>query len=641
MGADSEPSPESVTAAAPGVADVRIGFGQQDPPAGGYTLTGFDDRLATMAEQQETLVGAGDYRAVFHLTYLTFSRRVRAALAAGRFADADWAADMSCRFVDAYLEQVRRWGRGDPTQCRAWRVAFGSAQSGRANVVQAMLLGMNAHIHYDLAFVTLGACRAAGDLSDPSPPRPSISRARVPDARYRDFLLINQVGWESIPHIQETVLRTFARTLAWGTKPVARLTRTLGQRLLMEARDTSWAHTSLLVHAPTETDRAAVAAMIDAHAASHTHLVAALTANPRRAVGGSRGWRDRQTDLPESARDQLLAMATTNPVVADLALRQLAFAGADPAVVLDALVDADQEELAGNFAAMVARHAPARRRKDLERYWRRGGRQAHAALTVALAGGYVAAGDLPRRAVARVHDAWQAALDDARRCVAVPEIAATPDLAEALRDYEQRQSDLLARTGRPPRPLHADTAPLPLVHAQTLLAVHPDPWVRVCAAGHGLTADHEGGHAMAQLIEQVLFLKSTAVFLEVDPASLLPVAEELQECTFGAGTAIIRSGDWADGIHLITEGRVRVTQDRDGRRVDVADLGRGDALGELSALNDAPATADCTAVTPVRTVFLATGVLAQLLHQHPRVAIGLVRVLSQRLTTTTLMLADG
>jgi CRP/FNR family transcriptional regulator, cyclic AMP receptor protein len=632
------PTTGAVTATPPGVADVLIGFCQQPPPAEGYTLAGFDARLAEMAEQGDALAAVEDYRGVFHLTYLTFSRQVRSALALNRFADEAWAVDMSCRFVDAYIEQVRRWERGDPSQCQAWRAAFGWAQTGRANVLQAMFLGMNAHIHYDLAFVTLGACRAAGDLDEAAD---SPTRAGVPESRYRDFLLINQIGWESIPHIQDTVLGTFQRTLQWGNRPVANVTKALGQRLLMHARDTSWCHTALLVHAQDERERMAVAAMIDAHAASYIHLVEALTLRPRRLARALRRWREREVDLPAHARDQLLTMATTNPVVAELALHQLAFAGADPSEVVDALVAAGSPRLVSAFAAMVARHAPARRRSELEAHWSRPGPRSTAALEAVLLGGHVPVADLPAGPVATVCRGWQRDLLDTRLCASVPEVAAIPALRWALLHHAHKLSEQLTRAG------HADDVPpsgeqaLPIAQARALLATHPDAWVRLCATRLTAPPPREGEHDVDQLIETVLYLKDTSMFREVDPTALLPVAEELEARSFVEGEVILRSGDPPTGVHLITDGLVRVTQARAGEHVLVADLRRGDALGELSALNETTATADCTAVTAVHTLFLPTRVLVALLHQHPLIGLGLVRVLSQRLMTTTLLVDRG
>jgi hypothetical protein len=619
--------------APPGVADVLLGFAQEPPPPEGFSLAGFDERIAGMEAQQLRLTAAGDYRAVFHLTYLSFSKQVRGALAAGRFADIAFAADMCCRFVDAYLHQLQRWDAGDPSQCRAWRTAFGTAQSGRANVLQAMFLGMNAHIHYDLAFVTLGACRAAGDL-DGARAEGALSGARsgVPVRRYRDFLLINQIGWESLPLLQDLVLSAFSKTLQWSNKAVAAVTKTVGARLLMGARDTSWGHTALLVHAREPADRMAVAAMIDAHAASHTHAVLTLSANPTRALDGVRRWRDRGTDLPEDARDRLVAMAAANPVVADLVLRQLAFAGANPVVVLEALLAAGEDRLAGRFTALVAAHAPGPARDELQRHLCGCGPSARRAARALLAEG----GDrraLPAELAADVRRSWQQLAAEARRCAVVPEVARSSALSDALRATYERLS---AAAGSPPP---EDEQPPPTAgQARALLAVHPDPWVRACAATMGRD---EGAATVSEIVERVLFLKTTPLFMEVDPAELLPVAEAIATRQYSPGQLLVRAGHAVEGIHVVVEGRVRVSQHRGGRPVPAAELGVGDALGELSALNGTPATADCTAVTDVRTAFLPTADLVDLLHRHPRIAIGLLRVLSQRLTATTQQLEGG
>jgi hypothetical protein len=188
-------------------------IGQQSPPPSGYSVPLFESYIAAMSQRLDEMTRLDDPRAVFQLTYLTFSRQVLKALHAGRFHDRAWAIDMCCRFVEVYLHQLALWDARDPALCRPWRTAFEAMEEGRLNVLQAMLLGMNAHINYDLAFVTLGACRHAGDLPDDAAARRALSGSRggVPVVRYRDFLLINQVAWEALPHVQDTVLARFNR----------------------------------------------------------------------------------------------------------------------------------------------------------------------------------------------------------------------------------------------------------------------------------------------------------------------------------------------------------------------------------------------------------------------------------------------
>jgi len=51
-------------------------IGQQAPPPGGYQIGIFEGHIATMARDLAAMQASGDRRAVFQLTYLTFSREV-------------------------------------------------------------------------------------------------------------------------------------------------------------------------------------------------------------------------------------------------------------------------------------------------------------------------------------------------------------------------------------------------------------------------------------------------------------------------------------------------------------------------------------------------------------------------------------
>lgn len=628
----------AVAATPPGVADALNGFCQEDPPPGGHTLRGFDERIDALAAEQDRLVATGDRRGVFHLTYLSFSRQVRKGFDEGRFSDVAFAADMSCRFIDAYLLQARRWTQGDPTQCRAWARAFGGVQSGDANVLQSMFLGMNAHIHYDLAFVTLGSCRAAGDLDDLADTWRSVSRTGVPDVRHLDFLVINQIAWDAIPVIQDTVLGQFASVLKLGNKLVSRVTAAVGQRLLMDARDRAWAHATLLIHARTDLQRAAVAGMIDAYASVHADLVDVLSLKPWEIADGIADWAERGEEqewaaaaaLPDATRDHLVDMACTNPVVGRLALRELAFAGYDPGRVLQALLDADRDDLAADFVDVVQSESPRHRRADLRRWLDRSETPQLVVLEAVVEGRTAPSRDLPDRSMAALRQRWQARIDDAQRCLAVPEVAAVPELAAALRDHQRRTVELAGRVGWSPAP--PGVAVPTAEQARSLLAAHPDVWVRTCATRMDRTTRDE---AMDDLIDRVLFLRSTALFTEVATDDLLRVAEKLQARSYATGSAIVDAGVRSDGVHLIVDGQVEVSQTRRGGVVPLFSFGPGESVGELSALTDGPATSTCTARTDVRTWLLPTAVLAELLDRHPRVAVGLLRMISRRLVLTT------
>src|SRR5215469_904602 len=88
-----------------------------------------------------------DPRRFFHATYLRTTRAVGAELAAGGFLDPDWVERWDVVFAELYLDALEADLRGGSVP-RPWAEAFGAA-AGTAPV-RHVLLGMNAHINYDL-----------------------------------------------------------------------------------------------------------------------------------------------------------------------------------------------------------------------------------------------------------------------------------------------------------------------------------------------------------------------------------------------------------------------------------------------------------------------------------------------------------
>jgi CRP-like cAMP-binding protein len=607
---------------------LREPVGQQAPPPDGYTVERFRGYVEGMERERDAMRARRDRRAVFQATYSAFSRRILAALEARRFEDMAWATDIACRFVEVYHEQVRLWEARDPALCRPWRAAFEAMEEGRINVLQAMFLGMNAHINYDLAFVTLGSLRHAGDLAhaDRGERSMSVSRTGAPMVRYRDFLVINRVAWEAIGELQDTILGDYNRLLYWGNRLALRATRFLGQRVFMEARDEAWIQATLLTHARDEAERAWVARLIDAYAASMADLIGALTLNPAQAVDHAIGWTRRGDRIDPDLQAGLIEMAMGHPVIAELVLRELAFAGADPVSVLVTLLARGETRLAGTFGRIALRIAPRRRRRRLARFLRVGSDHA-TAIVIAMVSLGAPIASLPRGAP--LPAARRRIADDLARDLAWighPFVRDDPALGSALAHCVRSTRALLERLGGPEL-----VGPAGEHHDPTRLREHPDPWVRACAAA---LLEPSAETTMAT-IERVMFLKASEIFMEVDVPVLVNVAERLDERRYAPGTVFIRTGEPTGGIHLIESGDVVVSQERDGRALTITTLGPHDAAGEISTLNGSPATADCTARSEVRCWFLPAPVLAELLHQHPRLGIGLLHVLSQRLAATT------
>lgn len=88
-----------------------------------------------------------DPRRFFHATYLRTTRAVGTELAAAGFLDAAWVQRWDVVFAGFYLDALDAHHRDGPVP-GPWAVAFGAG--GTLPPLRHVLLGMNAHINYDL-----------------------------------------------------------------------------------------------------------------------------------------------------------------------------------------------------------------------------------------------------------------------------------------------------------------------------------------------------------------------------------------------------------------------------------------------------------------------------------------------------------
>jgi CRP/FNR family transcriptional regulator, cyclic AMP receptor protein len=112
---------------------------------------------------------------------------------------------------------------------------------------------------------------------------------------------------------------------------------------------------------------------------------------------------------------------------------------------------------------------------------------------------------------------------------------------------------------------------------------------------------------------------------------LAAVGERALEVDFPADHAIARQGEIGTGFFLIVNGAVRVV--RDGE--ELALLGPGEFFGEMSVIDGLPRTATVATNAPTRCLALASWEFEQLVLDHPRIALAILRGLSARLRGKT------
>src|SRR5439155_9001467 len=130
-----------------------------------------------MASDLAKLDAERDGRRHFHATYLRTTRAVAEEIDRGGFRDGAWLERWDLVFAGLYLDALEAdlAGRAVP---RPWRVAFDAARE-RTDLppVRHVLLGMNAHINYDLPQALIAVITPA-EFDDPD-----VRRVREADHR--------------------------------------------------------------------------------------------------------------------------------------------------------------------------------------------------------------------------------------------------------------------------------------------------------------------------------------------------------------------------------------------------------------------------------------------------------------------------
>lgn len=128
--------------------------------------TNIDDVLVKLKSIIESQRDRPSPLAFFPAVYRATTARVRAGIQSGRFADGARMDRLATTFANRYLraiDAVSPGGAAGPP--KSWGVAFGAAGRPHAMILQHVLLGMNAHINFDLPVAVVETANG-GNVAD-------------------------------------------------------------------------------------------------------------------------------------------------------------------------------------------------------------------------------------------------------------------------------------------------------------------------------------------------------------------------------------------------------------------------------------------------------------------------------------------
>ncbi len=192
--------------------------------------------LDEMQFRMDRLPPAAESRRPFLATYRRTTAAVASAMDGSTFEDPAWVEELDVRFAELYLLALSEDLAGGDAP-RPWRLAFGAPPS--LPDLRHVLLGINAHINYDLPQALLAV------IPDDDFGHPVVLERRRRDHERIDAVLSSRVAAENA----ELALGSRRTLLDRVLQP---LNRASSRRFLREARAKVWHNTLELQRARRE-----------------------------------------------------------------------------------------------------------------------------------------------------------------------------------------------------------------------------------------------------------------------------------------------------------------------------------------------------------------------------------------------------
>jgi hypothetical protein len=190
--------------------------------------------LTRMEALLAELEAEGDPASFFLGTYARTTYAVAEALEDGRFEDPAWVEEWDVVFADLYLDALEAWRRSPPEAPRPWRIAFGA--DPELPPVAHVLLGMNAHINYDLPQALIAVV-----------PPPAFADGDLLDRRRRDHERIDEVLAERVAAEDDELEQVTGHGRTLLDRALTPVNRGAARRFLREARLKVW-HNTVALH---------------------------------------------------------------------------------------------------------------------------------------------------------------------------------------------------------------------------------------------------------------------------------------------------------------------------------------------------------------------------------------------------------
>ncbi|MBK6622254.1 MAG: hypothetical protein IPG32_15740 [Saprospirales bacterium] len=200
--------------------------------------------------QMEQLLGelenSRDGRASFLGCYCLMTENMLSAVEQGEFRDNSWMRNFIDHFAAYYLRGFEKYEKDKERAPKVWVLAHDHAARDSCATIQKLLLGVNAHINFDLALTVV-------DLLGPEWAELDEDQRSI---RFADYCHVNEIIGETIDKVQDQILETDSRGMELLDTYLGRLDEWLISRLIRAWRSEVWEQAGAMLVATEEAQRA-------------------------------------------------------------------------------------------------------------------------------------------------------------------------------------------------------------------------------------------------------------------------------------------------------------------------------------------------------------------------------------------------
>jgi len=186
-----------------------------------------------------------DQRAIFLNCYSMMTRNMQAAIERREFNDPGWVDRLLRRFADYYFIALDAYEHDPPSAPPIWQLTHRVTQTSDTMALQKLLLGVNAHINYDLVLTLV-------EILEPE--WAQLSEGQRAE-RYSDHCYVNDVIARTIDAVQDTVLEPAMPAMDIFDKLLGPLDEMMLSRLITHWRDRVWNYALLVLETKESEER--------------------------------------------------------------------------------------------------------------------------------------------------------------------------------------------------------------------------------------------------------------------------------------------------------------------------------------------------------------------------------------------------